>query len=109
PDVAETLSDLLTADGYTVEVAGGGDAAMARLEHGGCDVIMSDIRMPGLDGGQLYEAVSRRWPELARRIVFITGDALSHDTGELLKQTGAPYIGKPLDLDEIRQAVKARL
>jgi nitrogen-specific signal transduction histidine kinase/CheY-like chemotaxis protein len=109
PEVAETLSDLLTADGHTVDVASNGAAALDALRRRAYELVLSDIRMPGLHGRELYDAVADRFPALRSRVVFLTGDTLSRDTVEFLQRTGAPCINKPLVLDEVRRIVEARL
>jgi two-component system, NtrC family, response regulator GlrR len=50
PGMLETLSDILVAAGYSVTAVGNGDDALAHLRHGGFDVVLMDIRMPGRDG-----------------------------------------------------------
>jgi two-component system NtrC family sensor kinase len=101
PDVAQILADLLAGDGHRVETAPNGLIALRKLEERPWDLILSDVRMPELDGLGLHEAVRRRYPALTRRFVFITGDALSPSTRELLERTGAPSITKPFAPDEI--------
>ena len=109
PEVGETLRDLLTADGHSVDVVNSGAAALEALPHRTYDLVLSDIRMPGLDGRDLYHAVAQRFPALLPSLVFLTGDTLSRDTVEFLQQTGAPCINKPLVLDEVRRIVRTRL
>lgn len=109
PEVAETLCDLLTGDGHTVEVASNGATALDALQQRAYDLVLSDIRMPGLDGRGLYDAVAIRSPAFLPRLVFLTGDTLSRDTVEFLQRTGAPCINKPLVLDDVRRIVQVRL
>jgi PAS domain S-box-containing protein len=109
PEVGETLRDLLAADGHAVDVVNSGAAALASLPQRPYDLVLSDIRMPGLDGRGLYHAVARRFPALLPRLVFLTGDTLSRDTVDFLQHTGAPCISKPLVMDEVRRVVRARL
>ena len=109
PEVGETLRDLLAADGHAVDVVNSGAAALASFPQRTYDLVLSDIRMPGLDGRGLYQAVAERFPALLPRLVFLTGDTLSRDTVDFLQRTGAPCIDKPLVLDEVRRVVRARL
>ena len=76
PTSAQLLADILERDGHRVERALSGRDALARLGDGPVDLIISDLRMPDMDGPALYRALARERPELARRMVFVTGDTL---------------------------------
>jgi CheY-like chemotaxis protein len=69
------------------------------------DLIISDTKMPRLDGETFYAELQRRFPQLRDRIIFLTGDVLSADKREFLERTGAPALAKPCDLNEIRRTV----
>jgi CheY-like chemotaxis protein len=73
------------------------------------DMILSDTKMPKLDGEHLYAEIERRFPGLRGRIVFVTGDILSREKREFLQRSGAPYLLKPFDLREVRQLVNRML
>ncbi|HYE38081.1 response regulator [Methylocaldum sp.] len=74
-------------------------------EKGCYDAILSDLRMPGMDGPALYREIERRWPELARRVIFVTGDTLSSNVQMFLETTRCPVIEKPFVPTEVRQKV----
>ncbi|MBI4013345.1 MAG: response regulator, partial [Candidatus Rokubacteria bacterium] len=76
-EVADVLAEMLSADGHAVETAASGAIALEKLRARVYDLVLSDLRMPGLDGPGLYREVERRHPRLARRFVFLTGDTLS--------------------------------
>jgi two-component system NtrC family sensor kinase len=57
-----------------VVTASSGREALERLASERYDVILTDIRMPDLDGRALYQQIEQRWPERAERVVFVTGD-----------------------------------
>jgi CheY-like chemotaxis protein len=105
PEVLDVLSDLLAAAGHRVETAENGAAALERLADHDVDAILSDMRMPGLDGPGLYRALERQKPHLLRRFVFITGDTLSGSTREWLERTGALSLSKPFDLNDVRRVL----
>ncbi len=73
------------------------------------DMVLSDTKMPKLDGEHFYAEIERRFPALRRRIIFVTGDILSREKREFLQRTGAPYLLKPFDLREVRQLVHRML
>src|SRR2546425_630230 len=104
-DLAATLSEALQEDGYQVGVADNGEAALDMLGKRSYDMILSDTKMPKLDGEHFYAEIERRFPRLRRRIVFVTGDILSREKREFLQRTGAPHLLKPFDLREVRQLV----
>jgi PAS domain S-box-containing protein len=105
PEVAEALREMLMRDGYAVEVARDGEAARARLQRQDYDVIVSDIRMPGLDGPELFDWISRERPALRSRIGFVTGDTLGPLAGDFLKRSKVPYIEKPFSPASLRELV----
>jgi two-component system NtrC family sensor kinase len=105
PDVASVLVELLEADGHVVESAAGGREALARIETTAYDAVLSDVKMPGLDGAGLYREVARRRPELARRFMFVTGDTLDAGTARFLEETGCPSFAKPFGPDVTRRAL----
>ena len=109
PEVAATLAEMLADDGHQVETAPDGDIALRKLEERRYDLVLSDVRMPGLDGPGLYRALERRHPQLVRRFIFFTGDALSPETRQLVEGTRILAMSKPFDADAIRQVVRRAL
>jgi two-component system NtrC family sensor kinase len=106
PDVASALSDILTAQGHRVNVAADGRSALQLLDKGVYDIVVSDMRMPELDGPALYREVVARHPLLESSFVFITGDTFSPDTDAFLSRTGAVYLNKPCTFGDIEGAVR---
>ncbi len=109
PEVADVLAEMLAADGHEVETAANGALALDRLRERACDLIVSDLRMPELDGPGLYRELERRHPELCGRVIFLTGDTLSPEITGFLERIGAPSLGKPFTLDEVRRVVQRAL
>ena len=104
-EVAALMSDTLELAGHQVEIASNGAAALACLAKRRFDLVLSDIRMPGMDGPGLHRAIGERHPELARRVVFVTGDTLSPDTAAFVRDVGAPVVTKPFDLEDLLRTV----
>jgi nitrogen fixation negative regulator NifL len=104
-EVGNVMSELLRSDGHEVDTAINGLEALAHLRSRSYDAIVSDIRMPQLDGVGLWTTVERDDPALAARFVFFTGDTLSSATTEFLERTGAPNLQKPFTLRDIRVAL----
>jgi PAS domain S-box-containing protein len=105
PDVAGVLVELLQADGHVVDAAADGREALAKIEAQHYDAVLSDVKMPGLDGPGLYREIARRRPELTRRFTFVTGDTLDAGTARFLEESGCPSFAKPFDPDVTRRAL----
>jgi hypothetical protein len=109
PVVGMVLADLLSGDGHRPDTAANGAVALEKLQADSYDLVLSDLRMPVLDGPGLYREIERRHPEMVRRFVFMTGDTLSAGTREFLERTGAPSLNKPFSLDEVRRVIQRTL
>lgn len=104
-----TLIDrVLTKQGFEVVCLSAAREALEAVARGGYDLILSDYRMPGLDGQDFYEAVKRAQPELARRFIFTTGEIVAKDFQALVERERIPVILKPFDLDELAKTVRER-
>jgi signal transduction histidine kinase/CheY-like chemotaxis protein len=108
-EIAELVAEHLRRDGLTVEVVASGSQALSRLQSERFDVVVSDLRMPDLDGPALVAALRRQHPELARRVVLITGDALGAAFNETIRDAELPVFEKPLDLAALRGEVRRLL
>lgn len=108
-EVAEVLREALEARGHVVEVASDGESARARLDRGGIDLVISDLRMPHMNGRELYEKIVAGHPEMSRRVVFATGDLVSAETRRFCELTGNPVLEKPFDLGEVGRVVARAL
>src|SRR5262245_3448631 len=104
PAVLSSVVALLGSEGHEVEAVDSGFRALSRLTDRTFDVVLSDFRMPGFDGRALHGALRRRNPDLAHRLVFMTGDTLTPETSEFLARTGIPTLTKPFALDDLRRA-----
>ncbi|MEX2409277.1 MAG: ATP-binding protein, partial [Rhodovibrionaceae bacterium] len=107
-DVREILSECLRGLGHEVELAESGGDALNLMGRNSYDVILSDLRMPGLDGPRLYTHLCDHAPELLGRLGFVTGDAMSPAVRSFLKTAKRPYIEKPANPDDLRDLI-ARL
>ncbi len=105
PGIVEVLSAVLSETGHDVVSATNGEEAMARIATGKFDVILSDMRMPGMDGVQLFETLKGKDEGLAHRIIFVTGDTVSPDTRSFLEDTGNRWVSKPFNIQQIIDTV----
>ncbi|MGH9868915.1 MAG: PAS domain-containing hybrid sensor histidine kinase/response regulator [Candidatus Polarisedimenticolia bacterium] len=109
PSILDVLTQMLRLDGHDVLAASGARAALDLIEEHRFDVIVSDLKMPGVSGQELYETLLARHPEQARAVVFSTGDMLSPGTRDFLSSAGRPCIPKPFAIDELRDAIRSVL
>ncbi|MCG8357913.1 MAG: PAS-domain containing protein [Kiloniellales bacterium] len=106
-DVAELIAEVLREDGHEVELASSGETALARITDSAFDLVLSDIRMPGMDGPRLFQAVVDSRPELAGKVAFITGDTMSTKVRSFLDNSGCHYIEKPITPSDLRHLVRS--
>jgi CheY-like chemotaxis protein len=105
PSVIRGLTRLLRRDGHTVDTAPNGRMALTRLQERAYDLILSDLRMPELDGSGLYRALEQ-CPELQQRFVFLTGDTVSRETLAFFEQTGVRWLTKPFRAADVRRLIQ---
>jgi two-component system, NtrC family, response regulator HydG len=94
PAVTTPLEAVLSADGYNVVVVSDGEAALARLISDDIALVLTDLKMPGLDGMELLEALRSR--ELLAECIIITGEASVDTAVEAMRFGAYDYIEKPL-------------
>ncbi len=85
---------------------GDGTEALRVLKHHDFDVIISDVRMPGMGGREFIERLRQERPDLLPKLVFSTGDTFAPDTAALIKQSGVPTVTKPFDFAVLEQVVR---
>jgi two-component system NtrC family sensor kinase len=104
--IRRLLARLLSRRGFEVSEAGSGEAALAIAADGPLSVVLCDVRMPGMNGTDLYRELVAKDPALARSFVFITGDKSSVDIGDALRDV--PVLEKPFtaaDLNAVLERV----
>ena len=106
PSIARGLAQLLRRDGYTVETAAHGRHALAQLHVQPYDVIVSDLRMPDLDGRAFYALLRQQYPALRQRVIFLTADGDAADSQGFLAQCGQPWLPKPCPIAVLRRTIQ---
>jgi len=104
--LASAMAEAFSDAGYLVDRAGDGEEAMACLEGGRYDVIISDLKMPRMDGIQLFAALREQHQEMAGRIMFVTGDVIGTDAERFLADSGCRWLAKPFRLSELLRMAK---
>jgi PAS domain S-box-containing protein len=105
PEIRDMLADILRGADHEVATAGSGREALARIAAERYDVVVTDIRMPDMDGRALFQQIRERWPRLASRVVFVTGDTLTPALREFVDHSGRPVLEKPFLPADVRRIV----
>ncbi|MET0334131.1 MAG: PAS domain S-box protein [Rhizobacter sp.] len=109
PEITELVRDILEGAGYDVATAESGAVALALLETARFDAIVSDLRMPDMDGATLWREIEQHYPRLARRMLFVTGDTLSPGAREFLRKARCAGLDKPFSKADLLVAVSKLL
>jgi PAS domain S-box-containing protein len=107
--VRDVVNRVLTGEGHKVETADNAADALNKIESKRYKLILVDIKMPGIDGVELYKRIQKINKSLARRVVFITGDIMGADTEKFLSETKVAHIGKPFDAEQLSTEVRRAL
>jgi CheY-like chemotaxis protein len=107
PAVMAYVRAVLERSGYPVVCIESGVEALRVLETGDFLGVVSDMRTPGgVDGGDVHAWISKNRPELASRLVFITGDIANEETVATLRETGAPCVEKPFRVKQFISVIE---
>jgi signal transduction histidine kinase len=99
------LEEALGMAGHHVDVANDGEAALAKVRGEPYDLIICDLRMPGMSGEEFYAALEDVAPQLQRKIVFSTGDTSGARCADFLSRTGLPVLEKPFSIRKVLELV----
>lgn len=103
PSLVELITRALGGAGHDVDTASSGAEALQLIYTGEYDVILLDIKMPGLGGPEVYQCIESIRPELAERVLFISGDSGSTEVKTFIESTGNALLKKPFTLDDLRR------
>jgi CheY-like chemotaxis protein len=106
PTVARLIADLLECEGFRVDVQSDGSVALQQAERENYDLVICDMKMPGLDGQQFYKGLVQAGNRLSERFLFVTGDVLSASTQDFISRHGLPHVAKPFRMEELREQVE---
>jgi CheY-like chemotaxis protein len=107
PAVMAYVRAALERSGYAVVCTESGVEGLRLLESEQFLGVVSDMRTPGgVDGADVHAWLSRHRPDLAARIVFITGDIANEDTVATLRKTGAPCVEKPFRVQQFMSVIE---
>jgi len=106
PALAAAVADALTDAGFVVDRAGDGEEALAFVRERLYDLVVCDLKMPRVDGRSFYRAIAATAPDLAQRVIFVTGDVVAPDAERFLEETGCRWLAKPFRLGDLLTAAR---
>jgi DNA-binding response OmpR family regulator len=107
--ISQVCRRFLSSEGFEVDIADNGSAAQGLLPEKDYDLCLLDIRTPIMDGKELYQFIIGEHPELADRVIFMTGDVVDEYTRRFLELAGRPFLYKPFTLDELKIIIEKTL
>src|SRR6202171_4655196 len=99
--IAEQLGDR----GYQVEQAESGEVAIARLADFAFDIIITDLRLPGIDGSAVVEAAVGRYPDIIA--IVVTGYGTLKDAVDAIKRGARDFVSKPFQIDALLHVLRS--
>jgi len=106
PIIGRVCSRILTKQGFDVDVASNGLIARDMSNEILCDLFLSDIKTPEMNGIEFYHYLKNENPELAGRVIFITGDVLNAEVKEFLEEFKGTVLLKPFTADELKKVIE---
>jgi two-component system NtrC family sensor kinase len=106
PGIRQATARFLNRSGIQVRAVSDGAEALRALRTQPFDVILCDVRMPGMNGRDFLTRLREQAPRLVSTLIFATGDTLEPDTAALLADAGAPSLAKPFDFDALERLVR---
>ena len=106
PGLRKAVARYLNRKGIQVRAVAEGGEALKLVRTEDFDVIVSDIRMPGVGGRELLAGLRRDRPDLVGRLLFSSGDTAAPETAALLRESGVPSIVKPFDFARLEQVIR---
>jgi DNA-binding NtrC family response regulator len=103
----EAIGEQLTDRGYQVDLVDSGEAAKARLADFAYDIVITDLRLPGIDGSAVVEAAVARYPDIIA--IVVTGYGTVKDAVEVIKRGAKDFVSKPFQIDELLHALDSAL
>jgi PAS domain S-box-containing protein len=106
PSINDVLTRALSEHGYVTDSALTAKTALQKIAGNNYELYIIDLKMPRTSGKRLYQIMRQRYPSLAEKVVFITGDTTTPATQNFLASTGKPYLAKPFGSDQVIELVE---
>ena len=105
-NLRDVLVEVLKRDGHEVQSAGDGIEGLRLTRDSRYDLVITDLRMPGLEGPALYEALRQQYLDDPPRVIFMSANTGLEEYARFLADTGEPALEKPFNLADMRQVVQ---
>ena len=105
PLIRDVLAKYLEMQHFTVELAEDGREAWGKLQLMTYDCILLDLKMPGMGGRELYQLIEASNQQMAKKVIFVTGDTANRDTRDFLAATRNPVMTKPFELADLQHQI----
>jgi CheY-like chemotaxis protein len=93
--------------GYEVDWVTSCETALEKIRLGHYDVILSDFKTPTMDGERFYDEIACLDRSLLKKMIFITGDTISHSTLRFFRKAEVPYLSKPFKIEDLEKLIQA--
>ena len=105
PSIVRFCRKVLEGMGFEVSSTGDGYLAMEMVDKTDFELILVDIRLPKMSGIELFTRLKKDDPDIASKIVFMTGSVMGRETGNFLDKNTCPYLLKPFRADQLREVI----
>ena len=109
PAIGQLCLRVLTSEGFSVDIAVNGIEARDMIREKKYDLILIEIKIPIMNGMELYQYMIREHPDLANRVIFTDGEVMVGDTQAFLKRSRRPFLPKAFTPDELKAIIKQTL
>ena len=106
PSITIVCQRVLSSERFEVDIASNGKVAQDMIQEKRYDYFLFDIKMPILDGKALYYWLKNKYPRLAERVIFMTGESMGVETQSFLRETGVAFLIKPFTLGELQAKLR---
>ena len=107
--ISRVCAETLSGEGFEVDVATNGSIAKNMIEEGEYNLLLVDVKTPVMNGRELYQFITEKHPELAKRVIFTTGELFSSPEKRFVEQSSRWFLPKPFTPDILRNVVKEAL
>jgi len=109
PEISKLCQRILSDEGFEVDIAGNGKVAQDMIEKRQYGLFLIDIKLPLMNGRELYQWLKDEHPKQISKVIFTSGSVLGEDTQLFMEQTGRPFLPKPFTIDELIAIVEETL
>ncbi len=102
PAICNLCRRVLTEDGFEVDIASDGETAQEKIAEQQYNLLFMDIRLPKMNGEELYVWLLQEHPQMADRVAFTTGSVIGGETLAFLENSGRPRLFKPFGRNELK-------